>query len=863
MLTTTNSSYEYDNLSIEIWQDNYREASEKTRVDTWKRLAKAAASVEATPALQKKYEDEFYQLFYDDRFVAGGRIMANIGVADRSGTTLFNCFVHHVSDIKLKDCDSLDGIYDMLKAQAKTLKSEGGYGINASWIRPAGSYVKGIQSRTPGVLKFMELWDKSSEVITQGSVKVLGEKRLNEKNKIRKGAQMLVLNVWHPDILDFIVAKQTSGRFTKFNVSVGITEGFMECLLNDGMWDLKYPDTEHPQYKEVWYGDIEDWESRGLPVNKYKSIKASEIWDSIMTSTYNRAEPGVLFLDLYNKLNPLSYAERVYTTNPCGEIGMSTGVCNLGSVNLPMLISTIDGKPEFDFDLFERLVASGVRFLDNINDISTTPLPEYKQSVIEKRRIGLGVMGLGSLHFILGMRYGSQESLDFVEKLFALKAKTEIRTSALLGKEKGSFELFDKNKHFSTYWWKTLNLSDEFKQEIEQIGCMRNSHQSMNAPTGNTGIYAKNVSGGIEPVFSTNGYKRWSIVTETKRRELLDNGFVFPDSNKSEWVETKHMKFAQRNDEQILKGTFEGRNYEFDRSRGLVVESLIEDFGIKSAKSVYSQEQLTELIKNGAFASAQDISVDDHVSILKIAASYTNMSISKTVNVPNDYPFEDFKNVYLKAWKAGIKGVTTYREGTMTVVLETTKNDKPSTKSNKVDSDRFAPRRPELLDCDIYHMQVNGEKWNIFVGMLNGNPYEIFAGRAEYISIPKSKKSGKIKKNGTYNLIIDFGTEDEIVIKDLAKIFDNSTESSFTRTISLSLRHMVPVQFVVEQLSKGADKDNNMFSLSKALMRVLKNYIQDGTKATKQVCVSCKAIDSMIYAEGCTVCTSCSYSKCS
>ena len=259
---------------------------------------------------------------------------------------------------------------------------------------------------------------------------------------------------------------------------------------------------------------------------------------------------------------------------------MSTGVCNLASFNLPMYVKIDDNGISFDFDKFAEDVYWGVRFLDNINDISTTPLPEYDTAVKEKRRIGLGMMGLGSLHFMLGMKYGSSESLKFIEKLYKLKSEREILASAKIGQEKGSFESFDKEKHFNTYWWTNLKISDDVKKEIEAIGCMRNSHQSMNAPTGNTGIYAKNVSGGIEPVFS-KGYSRWSIVPETDRRTLIESGIEIPDVFKSEWKETDIFKFSKRGDEQILKGSFNGRNYEIDKNRGLTVQNDVYDYGWK------------------------------------------------------------------------------------------------------------------------------------------------------------------------------------------------------------------------------------------------------------------------------------------
>ena len=237
-------------------------------------------------------------------------------------------------DINLKNCDSIEGIYTLLKAQAHTLKSEGGYGINCSFLRPAGSYIKGIGARTPGPIKFMELWDKSSEIITMGSEKITSERKDSEKKKIRKGAQMLVMTCFHPDIKEFITAKQTPHRLEKFNMSVGITADFIDAVINDKEWKLRFPDTTFDKYNDGWFGDIDDWERKGYPVIVYETVKATDLWEKIMQSTYNRNEPGVLFLDVINKLNPLSYTEYINTTNPCGEIPMPTGVCNLGSLNL-------------------------------------------------------------------------------------------------------------------------------------------------------------------------------------------------------------------------------------------------------------------------------------------------------------------------------------------------------------------------------------------------------------------------------------------------------------------------------------------------------------------------------------------------
>lgn len=1177
--------YDYDALSVEVWNDNYRQPDEIVREDTWNRVAEACAKIENSD-VRTKIEEDFKKILYNDRFVPGGRILSNIGNTDRKNTTLFNCYVHNPKDIGLKDCDSIDGIYDLLKAQAKTLQSEGGFGVNASWLRPAGTYIEGIGSRTPGPIKFMELWDKSSEIITVGSNKIRGSREKSEKIKIRKGAMMLVLNVWHPDIKEFITAKQTPGVLTKFNMSVGITEGFMNAVIEDSMWELKYPDTKHPKYKEEWFGFIEEWEEKGYPVIVHETIKAKDIWNLIMESTYNRAEPGVLFLDTYNKLNPLYYSEKIATTNPCqpswtkvltpngirefndvnigdviwsndgwtkiinkwssgikdvykakttigdfystenhrvvskgtkvelseaksidicnvvnsntlqiniqdimdglvfgdgsvhkasndlvyfivgendgdyftdpvseyfikyrpgikpgsyevkttitsqelpktfdrviptrfvhgdsskvssflrglfsangsisgervtlkaasfkvisdvmmmlsslgiksyyttnktksqkfsngvyqmkesydinithdrdvffdkigfiqkykneklktlintlnksykkkisyeilnyekfsteevfditvdneshtywsfgfntsncGEIGMATGVCNLGSINLTQFIKNSDAGLYFDFDEFEETVKIAVRFLDNINSISTTPLPEYDQSVIDRRRIGLGVLGLGSMHIMLGIPFGSEESLTLQEKIAKIKCETELVASALLGKEKGSFKLFDKEKYFNSLYFNTLPISDDTKKKLIEIGEMRNSHQSMNAPTGNTGIYARNVSGGIEPVFSVDGYFRWCIVPEFRQRELIDSNIKFPNVHKGEWFETDNFKFSMRGSEQILKGTVGDKNYEIDKNRGLTVENFVEDFGVKYAKHYYMQNY-DDMKANKIFKDVSNLSVDDHLNSLKIWAKYCNMSISKTVNLPNNYTYENFQNVYMDAWKNNIKGITTYREGTMTAVLETKDNKKNNTTTEKI-SYTNAPKRPEILECDIHQVKIKGESWTIFIGKLDGLPYEIFGGSEKYIKIPKVYNKGMLQKdakkndmNSQYNLF--YGEEGkETIIKDIVSVFENPLYNYHTRSLSMKLRHGIPILFIVDMLQRD-ELGSELYSFNKVIARVLKTYIKDGTKK-KGKCPNCGG-ERLVMQEGCFVCQDCSYSKCS
>lgn len=1046
----TIKSVERQLVADEVWQENYRGPEDQSLEDTWQRQAMSCAAVESEDKRDAVLKD-FQWLLSDFHGIAGGRITANLGISGRGATTLYNCFVFNPADVDFKDSDSIEGIYDMLKYQAHTLKSEGGYGMNFSWIRPNGSYVVGIDSRTPGVLNFMELWDTSSKIITMGSEKMLGGRRPSEKKKIRKGAQMGILECWHPEIEDFIDAKLVEGRLSKFNISVGVTEGFMDAVLKDKDWDLKFPDTEFEKYNTEWFGNIYNWESKGYPVFIYKTVKARDLWEKIIKSTYTRNDPGVLFFDTVNKLNPLAYAERVVTTNPCfsgdtlvavadgrnyvsieqlaeegkdvpvysvdnktgkvsiqwgrnprvtgtakdllrvtlddgshldvtpdhkftlldgtkkeakdlvsgdslprfkkveepvkkgskpyymvygnvfdhhkgkvfehrliakfyhgnewkdsersfqsysevkeaganynhkvlkiekldgkhnvynitvdynhnlavitdveqgnqtgvfvdncGEISMSTGVCLLFSFNLIKYIKKDDnGKFVFDFETFKKAVRIGTRFADNINDISRTPLPAYKKAILEKRRLGLGVLSLGSLHYCLGIKFGSKESLELTKEIFKVKAETEILASAELGKEKGSFKLFDRDKYFNSYWWKNLPISDDVKKQVEQIGEMRNSHRSANAPTGNMSIYAGVVSGGIEPVFMKE-YSRWSIVPEIKRKALRERGFEFPDIFVGEWFETKHLKAKKIGTDDVLKGTFENEEYQVDKNRGLTRKTNVEDWGWAFVKSNYSEEEIVKMESDGVFCTTDDLTVQDHINMLEVIAPFVDQNSSKTINVPADYSYEDFKNVYFNAWKAGIKGVTTYRAGTMTAVLE-------SQGISPEMVDRSAPKRPKELPCEIHRPKIKGKEWAVIVGLYETRPYEIFAGPISNLDFP-SKGVGIIskKKRGVYSLITE-----STKIENIIDYFDDDDSAWATRMVSMSLRHGIPLKFIYDQLSK----DGFITDVNKVLARILKKYVNLSGKIN---CPQCDS-ENVVLEEGCLRCLECNFGKC-
>lgn len=820
-----------NNFSEEIYESTYKFENE-TISDTIIRIATAAANVEENPTYWK---EKFIDLLSNFKFLPGGRIISNIGTTHK-GTTLLNCFV---SGFQGHDRDSMEGIMAELRRQALILKSEGGYGINVDVLRPRGGYINGIGVESPGAVKMLDMWDTQSEVITSGSGRISNKK--NAKGRIRKGAQISTMSCWHPDIVEFITAKQTPGRLTKFNMSVLITDDFMQCILNHKPWNLEYPDYDNYkiQYKEEWDGNLAEWKNKGYGTIIYKSFKdANELWDIIMKSTYNRNEPGVLFVDTINKLNNISYNEYINTTNPCGEIPMGAqGVCLLGSINLTQFV---DGNT-FDFIKLEKYIPIAIRFLDNINDITNTPLPEQKEQIKLKRRIGLGITGYASALYMMKETYGSISANSKTELLMKCIANIGYKTSALLAQEKGSFPLYDADKFLqSNYVQQALN--SETIEYIRQHG-MRNSHLFAIAPTGTISILANCVSGGLEPVFSKSYIRTIIVPTLPTNIEGTTINWTQRISSNPDWI------WSKEGDEDILYRIVDGTKYKIDKVRGYLKEVLIQDYGIYWL----SNSGITNIDKEKYIVTATDLSIDSHVTTMEIFAKYIDQSISKTINLPNDFSYEQFKDVYYKLYNTGvIKGGTTYRAGTMASVLSdaTTSNNANVTNNNPI-----ANKRPKELPCDIHQFSVQKEDWIVLVGVKDNTPYEIFAFKKNGLSIPKRYNTGTLRKikSGVYSLLTDDGFE----LDNIRNYFVVPEEEALTRMISTALRYGTPINFIYEQLLKS---EGTIMSFSKAIARTLKKYVNG--IPTDSTCPSCNAENVLNYQEGCIVCSSCGYSAC-
>jgi ribonucleoside-diphosphate reductase alpha chain len=822
-----------NDFSKEIYEQTYRFTDEDINL-THLRVAKDLASIEKDKIY---WTQQFLKVLENFNFVPGGRITSNAGTGLK-GTTYINCFVDGFTG---EDQDSMEGILDALRRQALILKSEGGYGFCADVMRPRGTFIKGIGNESPGAVRMLDMWDTQSSVITEGSGKKSKEK--GAKGKIRKGAQMVTMSIWHPDIEEYINAKRTEGRLTKFNMSVLITDDFMEAVKNNKPWNLEFPATSSENYKPNWDGNLKKWKEAGNRTNVYKTFEnANELWDMITESTYNRNEPGILFSDTMNRMNNLKYCEYISATNPCGEqILPIGGVCLLGSMNLTQFVDF--KNKDWDYDKLSEMIPIAIRFMDNVNDKTYVPLESQQKGLKDKRRIGLGIMGYGSALMMMKLRYGSEKALEITDKLMEFIANTAYTASAMLAKEKGSFTLFDRDEYLSSNFIK--NLGQETKDAIYEHG-IRNSHLLSIQPTGNSSVFANNVSGGLEPIFLPQ-YIRTSIMPFApeglyRPTDINWSNKTFNCVGDTKWV------WIKEGDENLLKALFNGDTYKFDRSRGLLRETIVSDFAVEYLTSLNQWDPSADWV-----STTSNLGIKEHVDTMKILAKWIDSAMSKTINLPTDYPYEDFKKVYLDCYNSGtIKGCTTYRAGTMTSVLASISNN-DSSEEARIQKTK-APKRPKTLPCDIHHLTVRSNKWIVLVGLMGGDPYEVFAFRKKSITLPEKWKAGELTKvkRGCYNLIVN-GLE----IENIAEHFEKDEEEAFTRMISTSLRHGAEIKFIHEQLSKS---EGTIISFSKAVARTLKKYIDDNSIDT--LCSECNDPKGLVMQEGCYKCVSCGFSAC-
>jgi len=656
-------------VTFDVLLEKYAKGGEKNVEDVRRRVARALAAVEKDPA---RWEPVFLEAL-ESGFIPGGRVNSAAGTPLQA--TLINCFVQPVGDSVSEMVDGRPGIYVALMEAAETMRRGGGVGYDFSAIRPKGARVRGTDSTASGPLSYMRVFDRSCETV--------------ESAGSRRGAQMGILRCDHPDIEDFIHAKD-QGELKNFNVSVAVTDAFMRAVENGGDWELVHKQPPAPDF---------DGASRqradGMWV--YRKVKARELWQQVMESTYDHAEPGVFFINRANADNNLSYVEGIEATNPCGEQPLpSYGCCCLGSINLaPFVREPFGAKARFDTEAFGRIVRASVRMLDNVLDATVWPLQQQHEEARAKRRVGLGFTGLGDALIMLGLRYDTDEARRKGAKIAEAMRDEAYAASVDVAKEKGAFPLFDAGRYLAAPHFAS-RLPEKLKSEIRKHG-IRNSHLLSIAPTGTISLaFADNASNGIEPAYA------W---TYQRKKRMADGSMKIYDVEDHAWRLYRHL--------------------------GGDVENL-----------------------PPAFVTAMDISALDHMRMVAAVAPYVDSAISKTVNVPEDYPYEQFRDLYLEAWKAGLKGITTYRPnkvlGSVLSLTPSPEAEAPSDLDTSADrrirleaapqpalSSLRWPGRPRLTAGNpswTYMVENPAGPFAIFVGHVEGedpHPFEVWVNGAE------------------------------------------------------------------------------------------------------------------------------------
>ena len=788
-------------ISQQIWDMKYRfksadgEAIDKTIDDTFRRVGTALAQAEASP---EDYADEFYEALRDFRFLPAGRIMSGAGT--ERDVTLFNCFV--MGDVP----DDMSGIFESLREAALTMQQGGGIGYDFSTLRPKGAAVKGVGADASGPLSFMDVWDAMCRTIMSAGS--------------RRGAMMAVMRCDHPDIESFIEAKQEPGRLRMFNLSVLVSDDFMQAVKEDATWEL------------VFNGTV------------YNSLPARELWEKIMRATFAYAEPGVIFIDRINRLNPISYCETIHGTNPCGEQPLPPyGACLLGSVNLSRFVTDpFTDQANLDVQELADIVTTAVRMMDNTIDISRFPLPEQEQEAKTKRRIGLGITGLADALIMCNARYGSAEAVRLSETWLKTIQRAAYLASTELAKEKGFFPLFDKSAYLASEALK--NIDEDIREAIEAHG-MRNALLTSVAPTGTISLFADNVSSGLEPVFSF-AYTRYVMMPDGSRRD-------------EEVTDYAYRLFRRLNGE--------------------------------------------DMPLPAAFVDAQGLSPKDHLVMQAAVQKFIDSSISKTINCPEDISFDEFKDIYVQAYDLGCKGCTTYRPNEVTGAVLETKTTKESRKKREAANDQAelpleAPKKAtaganakpkDLGDSGILH----------YLTQPLDRP-EALAGATYKVQWPESDHALYI----TVNDVIQDGRRRPFEVFINSKNTEHFAWSvALTRMISAVFRRGGDVSFVVEELKAVFDprggqwvKGRYVPSLLAAIGEVLEEHMiaigfmktpgsleedniakpqvvnltagQDSPETPERAadnrfcqCPKCGQA-SLIHQEGCDTCTSCTYSKC-
>lgn len=767
-------------VSRQIWDMKYRyrhdgEVVDGSVEDSWRRVATAVAAREKQPRV---WAPRFYALLEDFKFLPGGRILANAGT-DRHQTTMFNCYVMGTID------DSIGGIFQAVKEAALTQKQGGGVGFDFSTIRPRGSHIEGVDSPASGPLSFMQVLDATCKTIMSAGQ--------------RRGAQMGIMRCDHPDVESFITAKRQEGMLRMFNLSVGITDAFLKAVEKDADWALTFEGKVH------------------------KTMKARELWDLIMRSTYDFAEPGVLMVDRVNEWNNLWYCEDIRATNPCGEQPLPPyGACLLGSLNLTKFVrDPFAAAAAFDFKGLAAAAATAVRFLDNVIELSNFPLSQQRDEALAKRRMGIGVTGLADALVFLGMKYGDAPAREFAGKVMRTITEAAYGASSDLAAEKGAFPALDVEKYMQGKFIRQLPA--KLREKIRLQG-MRNSHLTSVAPTGTISLLAGNISSGIEPVFA------WHYIRKIRKGEGQDVSEV-------EVMDHAYGEYCRRF----------GRP-EHDRDLP------------------------------PAFVTADQIQPEQHIGMQAELQRWVDSSISKTINVPADFPFDKFKDIYLHAWKHGLKGCTTFRPSEyITGVL--VKKDEAAKAGGKKHGEAAAAKpasadaakRPVLLHGTTYKVRppVSKEAFYVTINDIEEDgrrrPYEIFINTKNLQHF-----SWIVAMTRLVSAIFRREPDPSFLVEELHSIYDPAggyfSDGEYVPSLPAEIGRVIAQHLkMLHQLPApaGAAESQHQHHGSghAAAPAANGNGNNSGGDARLGFCPSCNQ-PKLVAQEGCLKCLACGYSKC-
>lgn len=777
---------------------------EKTPEQLWDRLATAMASVEATPEKKKEWKDKFRYVLDDWKLVPGGRIAAGAGASDE--LTLFNCYVIPSPH------DSRGGIMSTLSEMTEIMSRGGGVGINLSSLRPRRSVVRGVSGSSSGAVSWGGLFSYTTGLIEQGGS--------------RRGALMLMINDWHPDLLDFITVKSTMGQITNANLSVCVSNAFMKAVKEDLDWELVFPDTSDPEYNDVWDGNLEKWRSLGKAVRQYRTVKARDVWHTIIESAWKSAEPGVVFMEYYNQMSNSWYFNPIICTNPCGEQGLPAwGVCNLSAINLSKFYD--EKKQDVAWDDLGKTVRYSVRFLDNVIDKTPYHFEENEKNQKKERRVGLGSMGLAELMIKLKIRYGSPESLVFLDKLYGFMAKEAYLSSADIAGEKGSFLAFDSEKFLQSGFMKQMTKTfPEVGAAIQKKG-MRNVTVITQAPTGSTGTMV-GTSTGIEPYFAFEYYRQSRLGFD---KQYVPIAQEYKDAHPDEELPDYFVTAMSLSAEDHIRAQAAIQTW-VDSSISKTA-NCPSDFTVEETKRLY--ELAFDLGCKGV-TIYRDGSRDVQVLSTEKKEDKKEEAVQATTAEP--------------AAEATESGSLAQLSNTLAVTID------PQTQQV---FDKQYKKRPQILRGATYKFNTPFGMAYITINDMNGTPSEIFmnVGKAGSDVFAMSEALGRVCS--LFLRYGDHGDKVQLLVKHLKGIggsgaigFGPNRVESIADAVAKAL-----------EMHSGDDSEPYITATQEitATVETVKSYSAAAATST-DLCPSCGSA-SLVNSEGCKNCTNCGYSKCS